>query len=107
MSDVPDLVPVAKCQSLLGRFPITVVSRSDPRKAYVVWTSPWNDVSEFICECEGYFFRGHCSHQEEAYARICRWSSDSGEEQQDATQRRARTCPRCGGPTQWVMEEET
>lgn len=99
------IVPVAQCQSRLGWFPVKVESHSQKDVVYNVWTSPFNDVSEYICECEGYYFRGRCTHQDEAERRICRWTSLEGPEEQTKAQRRAKICPRCLGPAQWVMEE--
>lgn len=93
------------CHSLLGWYPVSVESKSERGAWYNVWTSPWNPPDEYICECEGYGFRGHCSHQEKAEERVCRWSSLTGPEEQTKEQRQGKVCPRCYGPAQWIMEE--
>jgi hypothetical protein len=96
------LVAFQQCRTLAGWVPVQVPSRSDQDKSYTVLVNPWGEVDENICECEGYHYRGKCSHQEHAKRLICGWDELSPRaRQQTPHQRRAMECPMCGGQTMW------
>lgn len=88
----------------MGWTPIQVLS-SDESTFYTVFCNSWASPNEFICECRGYQYRGHCRHQHVAADKLCGWDSESGSEQQSDTERITQTCPRCGGPTRWEITE--
>lgn len=98
-----NIKPVQECRSLEGWVPIEVESSSSDNK-YLVLVNPWGDIEGNICECPGYHYTGHCRHQEEAHASICAWKE--GQDPQTDEDKRAKICPRCGGPTRWIMEYE-
>jgi len=88
------------CRSNEGWQPVEIDSASDPNKTYVVLVNPWGDPRENICDCEGYRFRGVCSHQQKAADEVCRWNEVLGfAETQTSQQASELICPRCGGPT--------
>jgi hypothetical protein len=87
------------CRSNEGWQPVTIDSKTDPDKKYVVLVNPWGDSREHICDCEGYHYRGFCSHQERADAEVCRWKDTGLREAQTPVQQAGLVCPRCGGPT--------
>jgi hypothetical protein len=90
------------CEESGEMVPIEVPSHSDPDKTYTVLII--SDDEDPVCECEGYEFRGYCSHQEEALDRQCLWDEADGPEEQTPEERRNMICPRCGGPTTSYME---
>jgi len=53
------------------------------------------------CSCEGFRFRGTCSHAMIRMER-CNWDADNDTAQTDA-QRDTMTCPRCGSRTVITM----
>lgn len=88
------------CRSSDGWQAIKIASSSDPETTYVVLVNPWGDPRENICDCKGYQFRGHCSHQDKAEEKNCAWGE--GEylaETQTGEEEILQRCPRCGGPT--------
>lgn len=99
-----EIVPVQQCRSLDGWVPVEVESRTQPDVRYIVQTNPWGESSENICQCKGYTYRGTCAHQSIAANEICGWHELWAREKQDEEQRKSMTCPRCKGPSQWVME---
>lgn len=97
--------PVQQCRSRDGWAPIQIASHTEEGLTYTVLTNPWNEWEEFACDCEGYRFRGHCRHQKEAFKAMCGWHElESFPEKQTEEQRHEKVCPRCYGPTMWVME---
>lgn len=99
-----DLIPVQQCLNTGVMTEVLVPSKTDDDKWYNVLVQDPDDINDVICECRGYEVRGHCSHQAEALAVICRWDEAVGPEEQTADQRRTRICPRCGGPTTKTLE---
>lgn len=97
---------VQQCRALSGWQPIIVHSHTDKDRRYIVHVNPWGKVSEFICECAGYVYRGTCRHQKEALEHICFWSESEGPEAQTHAQKTRMICPRCGGRTEIVMERD-
>jgi hypothetical protein len=88
------------CRSNEGWQPVEIDSATTPNKTYVVLVNPWGDPRENICDCEGYRFRGMCSHQKLASEEVCCWNAQIGfAETQNAQQERELICPRCGGST--------
>lgn len=83
---------------------VEIASHSDPDVVYAVEVFDFEDPEEIICECEGFVYRGYCSHQQEAVDALCRWHELDGPEEQTPEQRRAKICPRCGNETEWIME---
>jgi hypothetical protein len=83
---------------------IEVPSRTDEDKWYRVLVQDPVDIEEVICECRGYEVRGHCSHQKDALDAVCGWKEREGPEKQTNQQRRDKVCPRCLGPTKWIVE---
>lgn len=101
------IIPVQQCRSLDGWVPIQVDSSSDPDKKYVVHVNPWGIPTENICECKGFQYRGSCRHQIAAVEDICGWHEMHAHPQheiQSDHQREELICPRCDGPTMYVME---
>jgi rRNA maturation protein Nop10 len=88
---------------------VLVPSRTDPKIVYTVLVTDVDEPEETLCECEGFLYRGRCAHQQIALDTICGWI-DSGDEDENELQTNRqhtdRECPRCGGPTEWVMEAE-
>lgn len=78
---------------------INVPSQSSDSYYEVIIINP-DDSSQNICECEGYVYRGHCSHQNEAMKYLCSWQE--GEEPQTPKERRLMLCPRCKSQTTWI-----
>lgn len=95
---------VQQCRSCEGWTPVEIQSQSDIDTKYVIMVSPWDDHNDNICDCKGYKFRGHCSHQYRASAAVCRWSETEGPEGQTPRQKDEQECPRCGMPTKYQME---
>lgn len=95
-----DLRSVQKCINSGVMTYIRVHSQSDPRKSYDVLVQDPIDPSESICECEGFEYRGRCSHQNIAHQYICGWEEISGPEEQNSNQRKQNICPRCSGETE-------
>lgn len=85
---------------------VQVPSETDPDRLYDVLIVDADEPSEAVCECEGFNFRGTCHHQQEAVDALCQWYELEGPEQQEGSQRRDRTCPRCGGPTEWIVVDD-
>jgi hypothetical protein len=83
-----------------------VRSNTDADVEYSVLVVDPSDPTECICECEGFSFRGHCSHQDIAVGQLCAWREVDGPEKQTREQRRAKICPRCGEETEWIMTDE-
>lgn len=96
------LRPYQRCEESGEMVPIEVPSHSDPDKVYTVVIV--SDDEPPVCECEGFDFRGHCSHQQEALDARCTWDEATGPEFQSNTQQRNGECPRCGGSTEGYME---
>jgi hypothetical protein len=95
-----------ECRTLDGWQPVKVRS-SDGKNWYLVLVNPWDTPNENICECKGYMFNGRCRHQQVATDSLCRWFDDGKKSEiQTPEQRLDKVCPRCGGPTQVVVEVE-
>jgi len=78
---------------------INIESTSEEGKVYVVQLPPWDrDLSEVVCSCPSYEFRGRCRHQAEALSSVCAWSELTGKKQ-TAAQKAKRICPECGDKT--------
>jgi hypothetical protein len=78
---------------------IEIPSASEKDKTYTVYLPPWNrSLSEVICSCPSYEFRGRCRHQREALSRVCSWSESSGKKQ-SKEQKENHICPECGSAT--------
>lgn len=79
---------------------IHVQSNSRPDITYEVIV-PYNGAppSEYICNCEGFLFRGQCSHQTTAYDTMCGWAEFLGPEKQTEKEKENYICPRCKGQT--------
>lgn len=96
-----------ECREAEGWQPVRMESSSEPGKIYTVMVNPWGADDENLCDCLGYFHRGYCKHQQMASDRICRWRDDAwNEPEQSPEQRKAKVCPKCGGPTKWQIEVE-
>jgi hypothetical protein len=83
---------------------VRVPSSSSPGEYHSVLVMDRDDPSEGICDCEGFQYRGHCRHLDEAEALACQWR-EGDDPQQNAQQRHDKICPRCGGNTEWMMED--
>lgn len=69
----------------------------------MVLVNPYVSKVEFVCDCPGFQYRGHCRHQQEALGHICWWPMVRGEIDQTDEERKSKTCPVCTGPTKWEM----
>lgn len=96
-----------ECSSRSGWLTIKVRSSQKGRTPYEVAIPPWDrELREGgVCDCEGFRFRGACSHIEKAYDEICNWNSSTGKTQTKA-QRLRRLCPQCGARTR-IIEADT
>jgi hypothetical protein len=72
----------------------------------VLIPDPSDNPNEWICNCQGFHYRGHCAHQNEAYAKVCRWTEPEGPEQQTPAQTVGQVCPRCTGPTVKILIDD-
>lgn len=90
-----------------GWISIPVPSSNPASGTYSVTIPPWGmeDLSEVICECVGYLFRGHCKHIGQAISMVCNWDSEN-EFTQTESQERQMICPKCGSKTQAVEVED-
>jgi hypothetical protein len=106
MSEDCELRPYQACRTAEGWTPITIHSESQSGLRYLVLVCPWGVGRENICECPGYFHRGQCKHQLQAMDALCGWTEfqEPARFIQTPEQRKAKVCPRCGGPTLWRME---
>jgi len=96
---------IQQCEDVDDDFiEVSVPSRTDPGTHYSVLVVWEDDEYSAVCECEGYQFRGHCSHQQKAFDQVCSWVE--GAEPQTEEQRRDKICPVCLGPTEWKMVED-
>ena len=78
---------------------VEIPSSSEEGKTYHVQLPPWDrDISEVVCDCPSYEFRGRCRHQAEALSSVCSWSELTGKKQ-TAVQKANRVCPECGERT--------
>lgn len=83
---------------------VEIPSKSDPQKKYILSLPPWErKEEEIVCQCEGFDFRGFCSHQKEALRKVCDWNEFS-ETKQTKEQKHDKICPICLGPTRMVLE---
>lgn len=99
------IVNVQQCYSVVdGPTSVMVPSHSNSLKQYECIVTDSSNVSEVVCECKGYNFNGHCSHQPEAVEMLCEWRQILGPEAQTESQRDNMICPRCGDDTKWIME---
>jgi hypothetical protein len=99
------LVKRQHCLSSEPWFELEVPSHTTPGKTYQVLVPyPEDTADEMICSCEGFKYRGRCSHQQEAYDMLCRWTEAAGPEEQTPEQAHDYICPRCGGPTERTTE---
>jgi hypothetical protein len=100
-----DLVHVQKCESALPWWTVDLESESEPGVIHQVMVPlPTDGIDDFICDCKGYEYRGHCRHIQEAFDNLCRWDSKGGPEQQTPEQERDMICPRCGSTTTRTTE---
>lgn len=105
MEELCRLAAYQQCCSLNGWVPVEVFSRTYPDLKYVVLVTPWGDLSENICECEGYHFRGTCAHQKIATQKLCGWSEIAIRAKlQSQDQKNTMTCPKCGERSMWVFK---
>ena len=77
------------CSTMIEPREVLVPSKTTSRTYRVIPSTIWNDS---VCECEGYRFRGTCSHITELEAIKCEWVDSSGELDIEK-------CPRCGAHT--------
>jgi hypothetical protein len=96
--------PIQVCETTFGWTTVEVESHSDPEKTYVCIVQEPDEIDEVMCDCEGYLYRGQCSHQQDALELLCLWREDRSSEKQTDEQSINRICPRCLGPTEWVVE---
>lgn len=102
-----EIVRVQQCQFADPGPQIAFVpSHSVYGKVYALLIPDRDDLTPdtIICECDGYQFRGYCSHQHEAAEQVCSWRELDGPENQNDQQRADMICPRCGNETEWVLE---
>lgn len=83
---------------------VCIPSHSVPGKMYTVAIIDL-DSDELVCECDGYQFRGTCSHLAEAKEQVCRWNDVDGPELQTVEQHECMVCPRCGRETEWTESD--
>lgn len=77
------------------------VDSSKGDKVYRVAISEY----DYICDCKGFEFAGHCKHKAIADQLRCRW--EEGELPcQSETERRSHICPLCGSKTNLLIEKE-
>lgn len=103
------LIEVQQCRSRDGLQVVPVRSHTDQQKVYNVLSNVWGNVNEYVCQCKGYVNRGKCRHQQEAAQHLCGWADvmDNGQWNplaQTDEQADAKVCPKCGGPTMYVLE---
>lgn len=99
------IVNVQQCKSVIdGPVAVEVPSHSNSLRMYEVLITDPNDFRSAVCECKGFQYRGHCSHQREAVEMQCGWTEILGPEVQLKFQIEEMICPRCWGPTEWVLE---
>jgi hypothetical protein len=102
-----DLVPVQICRTTEGWSPVQVPSSSTKGLNYTVLVNPYVSKREFVCDCRGFEFRGHCRHQELALVHVCWWPIVPRQPQLDQTdeQRKNKVCPNCGGATMYELRD--
>lgn len=95
-----DLVNIQRCESAFPWFTVEVESESEPGKIHnVMIPLPTDDIGDFICDCKGFEYRGHCRHVQDVADNLCRWDSFQGPEKQTPDQEKKAICPRCGATT--------
>ena len=84
------------CERTFGWDVIPVASASVEGLDHKVTVSSWG----YLCDCDGYRFRGKCRHEAEARQKRCLWNEILyPEAPQDDFERAEGQCPFCGGPT--------
>jgi hypothetical protein len=96
------LKAIQECDTHEGWTTVDVESHSNPDISYTCVIQEPDDTEGVICECDGYIYRGSCSHQQEALELLCRWTEGEYPEP-TSEQYREKICPRCLGPTHWTM----
>jgi predicted RNA-binding Zn-ribbon protein involved in translation (DUF1610 family) len=96
------LISKQKCSSWDLWHGVQVDSQSNPGSKYTVLIPLPNDpVEDYICECDGYLYRGTCRHLQEAKELLCRWDGDPIQTKEQASDM---ICPKCGNKTIWSTE---
>lgn len=91
-----DLEQLEVCTSNLPYEEYKVLSSDGETEYSVIVVEPTDHPNDYICECEGFEFRGTCRHQQEVAEMICTWTA------RDEEQVEADICPRCGRETDFI-----
>ncbi len=99
---------VQHCLSLDPFYDRPWPSESHPGKFYTVRINwPEEDSDQWSCTCPYYINKGKCKHIEAlSKYQICYWMQTVGPEQQTPEQKAHHICPRCGGATEEVLEDD-
>jgi hypothetical protein len=96
-----ELVEIVRCESSEPWWTTHIQSSSDPDRVYTILVPDSDsEQDDIICECLGFIHQGHCKHQAEVFANLCRWDELIGPEEQEVDG----VCPRCGSSTVTSLE---
>lgn len=99
------IISAQKCVSTEPWFIKHILSDSQPGLVYRVMVSmPGDPSSEYICDCKGFEYKGHCKHQ--TSFEVCGWEQVVGPEKQTDQQKADKICPRCTNDTVETLEYE-